>query len=164
MRGDELRGQGAGGRGTGEVPSRAESLDRVVDTAAHAMTRGEPSLRLRHDVRARIGKRPSWRDKRIWIPAMASATALLLIAIAGRGLLEQPEAPRLAPQIATVEPPKSPEPAAPERFERFERFERPSVNPIVIEPIVVPLMAVETSSGPMPIEIDPLQVEPLQPE
>src|SRR3954463_4970480 len=42
--------------------------------------------------------------------------------------------------------------------------QNPVVDPLVIEPIRVPLIAVETSSGVMPIEIQPLQIEPLQPE
>ena len=65
----------------------------------------------------------------------------------------------------------------PERFERFERLERsadltfeeeePLIPPIMIEPLtaIEPLasvqIAVDTSSGVMPIEIAPLQIEPL---
>jgi hypothetical protein len=64
-----------------------------------------------------------------------------------------------------------------ERFERLERLERsadltfeeeePLIPPIMIEPLtaIEPLasvqIAVDTSSGVMPIEIAPLQIEPL---
>ena len=36
------------------------------------------------------------------------------------------------------------------------------VEPLVIEPISVPLMAVDASSGVMPIEIMEMQIEPLR--
>ena len=36
------------------------------------------------------------------------------------------------------------------------------IDPLVIEPMTMPLMAVSASSGEMPIEIDDLRIEPLQ--
>jgi len=36
------------------------------------------------------------------------------------------------------------------------------VEPLVIEPIRMPLIAIDSSSGVMPIEIEDLRIEPLQ--
>ena len=38
----------------------------------------------------------------------------------------------------------------------------PMIPPIAIAPLETKLIAVETSSGLMPIEIEPLQIEPLR--
>lgn len=152
-----------------DMSMRDDDRDDLIDTTAYAMTRGEPTPQLRTTVRAHIERSqapwPLWGKV-----AMAGAAALLLIVIAGRDLRDQREALPPAPQLATVKPVDVPRPteraAERERPEQSERPERPqrSITPILIEPIVVPLMAVETSSGVMPIDIDPLQVEPLQPE
>ena len=174
MRGDEL--QGEGGRGRGEEVSRQESVDGVTDAAAHAMTRGEPSAQLRMTVRARIDNRRAWPAVAAWVPVLAGAAAVALAVFASWTPVEPPpphtvavttpapaptiSASPLAPTIETAA--VAPLPAVPRT-----RVTRPAgaldpIAPMVIEPMTTPLMAVGTSSGVMPIEIDDLRIEPLQ--
>jgi hypothetical protein len=56
------------------------------------------------------------------------------------------------------------EPGTPVRPNRLRRTSRRVIadDPLVIDPISVPLIAVDSSSGVMPIRIEPLQIEPLQ--
>ena len=174
MRGDER--QGKGGRGRGEEVSRQESFDDVIDAAAHAMTRGEPSVRLRQTVRARIDNPRAWPALAAWLPALAGAATVVFAVFAWWTRVEPPPAqpvaattPALAPQVApTQRAPRleiaavTPPPAIPRpRVSRPVRALDP-ITPIVIETMTTPLMAVGTSSGEMPIEIDELRIEPLQ--
>ena len=166
--------------------------DELIDRAAHAMTRGEPSDRLRPDVRARIEKGPSrlgapepWRrwkqTLRFWIPALASAAAIVVLAAT---MVWRPESGRpatvsapgtVAPApavVSRVEPPVVESPAvsaAPAPQARRARATSTApriavIDPLQIEPLSVPLMAVDANSGAMPMEIQPLQIEPLQPQ
>ena len=69
----------------------------------------------------------------------------------GRTLSGPPARPAVTPPplaAATLEPP-------------FEELE-PLIPPITIEPLETKLIAVGPSSGVMPIEIEPLRIEPLQ--
>jgi hypothetical protein len=169
--------------------------DELIDRAAHAMTRGEPSARLRVAVRARLAaglggaglaaRRPEpwrrWKQARhLWIPALASAAALVVLAMT-LVWMPRPEhrvassAPAVvAPPrsvVSRVEPPvvESPVTAAAAPQARRQRVTSTAqriavIDPLVIEPISVPLMAVDANSGAMPMDIQPLQIEPLQPQ
>ena len=154
---------------------RDDGRDDLIDTTAYAMTRGEPTPHLRTTIRARIERNQApwalWRKV-----ATAGAAALLLIVVAwtlsGPGAetekgrptpVEQTAiAPPLAPVVDNLSPP--PRVAQVTRPPRRPTRALDPIAPLVIEPMTTPLMAVETSSGVMPIDIDPLQVEPLQPE
>jgi len=173
--------------------------DELIDRAVHAMTRGEPSDQLRAAIRARIEKRPPvlstpglatyppepWQrrklPRRLWIGAVASAAALVVLAT----MVGTPQAVRPAtsppltvvarpPAVVTrIEPPAVDSPvvapltwAPPVRRARLTSAAPriAVIDPLLIEPISVPLMAVDTNSGAMPMEIQPLQIEPLQPQ
>lgn len=169
--------------------------DELIERAAHALTRGEPSYRLRQVVRTRIeqrrpayavdagdpwprrtqGRHFSWQQtRRVWIPATAGV-AIVLAIIAGRTSFDsrleplQPAQAAIAPQPTVLVPAPEPSPRAVEAPRRIKES-RPSrtraivVDPLIIEPITVPLIAVGSGSGVMPIEIEPLQIEPLQPQ
>jgi hypothetical protein len=165
--------------------------DDLIDRTAHAMTRGEPSLQLRHAVRARIEGlpgivgRPGLRKQarhvsaaRPWI-ALAAAAVLVLSAIVSRTIDHPHVEPLRSTRIAgapVVVPPVTLQPipsgAGELQIEASDRVSQPRrtparsivLDPLVIEPIRVPLIAVDSSSGVMPIEIEPLQIEPLQPQ
>lgn len=147
--------------------------DELIDAAAHAMTRGEPSAQLRIAVRARIDTR-TWPAVAVWPPAVAVAAAVALAVVVWWPPFE-PAPPQPAavvtPAPATVAPPAvsrietsatTPPKAVPRTH--VTRSVRPldPIAPLVIEPMTTPLIAVTTSSGVMPIEIDDLQIEPLQ--
>ena len=152
--------------------------DELIDRVARAMTHGEPSTSLRQAVRTRIEQdRTPWAG-RVWIPASAAAT-LVLAAIVTWTLSDPRVEPLRSTQLATaldVAPPvpleSAPVPVSAQLSARSDseggsRSTRQlslAVPPLVIEPISVPLIAVDASSGVMPIEIDPLQIEALQPQ
>ena len=150
--------------------------DELIDRAAHAMTRGEPSARLRQAVRVRIDN----GTQRLWIPALTSVAALVVLAAT---MVWMPRSGRQAtsPASAVVTPPpavvsrveprvvESPAATPPASAPPVRRAPRPApriavIDPLLIEPLSVPLMTVETNSGAMPMEIQPLQIEPLQPQ
>jgi hypothetical protein len=162
---------------------RPDPIDALIDEAARGLVAGEPSSSLRSSVRGRIGaRRPVWS----FIPALAGAAALLVVAVlVGRALLGSPsERDNVRPTIERAEgvPASQPdEPAAiqpaPIPARQFTRRlataippppeeEESPIPPIAIEPLgTAPLeamqLAVDVSSGVTPIEIAPLQIEPL---
>lgn len=152
--------------------------EELIDRIARGMTHGEPSTRLRQAVRARIEQdRTPWTS-RIWIPASAAA-ALVLAAVVTWTLPGSRVEPLRSTQVATTLSVIPPVPLAPAPLliavppsalsdsggvARRTRQQAIVVSPLVIEPIRVPLIAVDASSGVMPIEIDPLQIEALQPQ
>lgn len=164
MRDDERVGPGF---------SRADDGDAVIDAAAQSMTRGEPTAQLRTTVRARIERNQApWR---LWgRVAMAGAAAFLLIVVArtfsGSGgesdqarhtpVQQTVIAPRVEPAVDEVSPP--PRVAQVTRPRRRPTRALDPIAPLVIEPMTTPLMAVGTSSGVKPIEINDLRIEPLQ--
>ena len=115
-----------------------------------------------------------------WVPVMAAAVVLVISVVVAWTLSGPHDAPVPSRQIANasrVTPPAvlrpAPQPVAAARpVETPVRATRPNrtprrtlvVDPLVIEPISVPLIAVDSNSGVMPIEIVPLQIEPLQPQ
>jgi hypothetical protein len=161
-------------------------IDALIDEAARRLVAGEPSSSLRRSVRERIGRRRS-----AWslVPAFAGVAALLVVAvIMGRTLSgpahgpdrvvtgERPPIERAAPAVASQpnEPAAiQPVPSAPRQLARRLAAdvapppeEESPIPPIAIEPLATePLgavqIAVDVSSGVMPIEIAPLQIEPL---
>jgi hypothetical protein len=146
--------------------------DDAIDAAARELTRGEPSPRLRHQVRSRIQRRPAG----LRVPALVAIGGAAAIVLAVFMVWNRPDtgpdqqaAVTPAP-VATVQQPAEPTPAkapAPLRAGRRPRTTRPTralepIDPLVIEPIAMPPLAVTTSSGVMPIDIDYLQIEPLQ--
>jgi hypothetical protein len=169
--------------------------DEVIDRAAEALTRGEPSPELRQAVRARIDAVSpglfrltvpgtaslafSRRDqaRRVWIPVVAAA-ALVIWVVVARNLSSPRDAPLPSRNIASAYQVTAPVALQPTPALAVSRpivrrvATRPGrtaqqnrvVDLLVIEPIRVPLLAVERSSGVMPIDIQPLQIEPLQPE
>ena len=152
--------------------------DELIDRIARAMTHGVPSTQLRQAVRTRIEQEWTPWASREWIPASAAAT-LVLAAIVTWTLSGPRVEPLRSTQVATaldVTPPVPLE-SAPLLVSaqlsarsdsggasRSTRQLITAVPPLVIEPISVPLIAVDASSGVMPIEIDPLQIEALQPQ
>jgi hypothetical protein len=156
-------------------------IDALIDEAARRLVAGEPSSSLRSSVRQRIGRRRSaWS----FVPAFAGVAALLVVAvIVGRtlsGPAVRPTGDHPAPNgnvPAVAFQPIEQAATQPARIDarQFTRRasaippppdEEPIVPPIAIEPLqTVPLsaaqIAVDVSSGVMPIDIAPLQIEPL---
>jgi hypothetical protein len=170
-------------RASDDVVSGFSRTDDLINLAAHAMTRGEPSLQLRREIRARIDSPRTWRGLSMWVPAVTGVAAVVLALFIWWGRVQAPPPPQVAvaPPVPTPvvrpvprldAPGLSPDPyyrAAPgDRAEaprpRVTRPSRPlePIEPLAIEPMTTPLMAVGTSSGEMPIEIDDLRIEPLQ--
>jgi hypothetical protein len=164
---------------------RNDHIDALIDDAARRLTAGEPSSALRGVVRDRIGtgRSAGWS----FAPALVGVS-LVVLAIVGRALLGPPgERDNVRPTLDRAStPPGESAPQVPgltatqpERIEarQFTRRlaepvapppveEESPIPPIVIEPLAtVPLgavqIAVDVSSGVMPIEIAPLQIEPL---
>ena len=161
--------------------SESNGIDALIDDAARRLVAGEPSSSLRSNVLSRIGRRRSaWWS---FVPALAGA-AMVVIAIVGRALLSPPDG------LDTVRPTDHPltigsgpavglqpvesvaiQPARTEARQLTRRLataipppveEESPIPPIAIEPLTTAQIAVDVSSGVMPIEIEPLQIEPLQ--
>ena len=144
--------------------------DQLIDTVARELTRGEPSVRLRRRIRARIESSRAW-SLPLWLPASAGGAVVVIVAVViqwSGAPARLPAAPSIAlgptARALVVGPP--PERIGRTRLERPERSERPArkieIDPLRIEPIAMPPLAVTASSGEMPIEIDDLRIEPLQ--
>jgi hypothetical protein len=158
-----------------------DPVDALIDAAARQLVAGEPSAALRSSVRDRIGaRRPVWS----FVPALAGAAAFLVVAvIVGRGpvgrIVSGPAGPpgepdrvrtaeaspaierasNDAPSQLAIEPPRT-------RSVRLQadpvpQEEESPIPPIAIEPLVTVQIAGDVSSGVMPIDIAPLQIEPL---
>lgn len=105
---------------------------------------------------------------------MLAATLVWTPAPGHPGTSPEPGAASTPPAVVTrVEPPaaESQVTAAPVTARTIRRARTtgtPSriavIDPLVIEPISVPLMAVDANPGAMPMDIQPLQIEPLQPQ
>src|SRR3954463_4771958 len=117
------------------------------------------------------------QSRRVWVPVVAADVLVISIVVARTlsGPLDAPLPSRnmTSAYQATSPVALQPTPALVVSRPIITRVatrpgrtaqQNPVVDPLVIEPIRVPLIAVETSSGVMPIEIQPLQIEPLQPE
>lgn len=166
---------------------RPDSLDTLIDNVARQMIAGEPSPSLRGAVRERIAGRPV-----VWslVPAWGVAVGVLIAAlIVGRALLGPPsERDNIRPTIEHAAIPAEQPPAivgpdarsVPLQADQVRLTRRPAddvaavpqeeeplIPPIAIEPLETVQIAVGNpitveSSGVMPIEIEPLQIEPLR--
>ena len=158
-----------------------DRLDAAIDAAARSLTAGEPSSLLRAAVQERIAH----RRKASWLVPAAAVAAVLVVAFVGRtlsgptvpGALEIPQLPaKSTPPVVVAAPPRpvvgvadvrrvaATVPSTPPAIDVPEAPQEPApmIPPITIEPLETKLIAVETSSGVMPIEIEPLQIEPLR--
>jgi hypothetical protein len=159
-----------------------DRLDAAIDAAARSLTAGEPSSSLRAAVQRRIAH----RRNASWLVPAAAVAAVLVVALVGRTLsdpsgpggMEMPRLPakpnppvlvtgpravmeatdvrRVVATTLSSPPPAMDTPDAP------PEEPAPMIPPIAIEPLETKLITVETSSGVLPIEIEPLQIEPLR--
>ena len=166
--------------------NRPDPIDALIDDAARQLVAGEPSSSLRSGVRERIDRRQS-----TWslVPAFAGVAALLIVTgmIVGRTLTGPPARPTIerasAPDGPDVDVGRTLSGAPGERdnpsiegVPLTRRLADPVAPPqeeeLPIPPIAIELLAteplrpvqiaVDVSSGAMPIEIEPLRIEPLQ--
>ena len=166
-------------------------MDALIDEAARRLVAGEPSSSLRGRVRDRIGKRqsawsfvPSLAGAAALLLVAAIAGRALLDRPAGPDKVG-PTGDHLTTNSAPASASQQPEVTSiqPAPTTRRQLARRPAADvaalpeedspipPIAIEPLdTVPLramplrevqIAVDESSGVMPIEIAPLQIEPL---
>jgi len=173
-----------------DLSGRRESngIDALIDAAARRLVAGEPSSSLRTSVRDRIERRrPVWLP----VPAWGAAFAIVIAAlIAGRTLLDrsgdsesvQQDNQRAAVSLPAVQPqvnagpaararPAASQPARTGARQSSRRLadaitpppaeEESLIPPLAIVPLTTTQIAVDTSSGVTPIEIEPLQIEPL---
>ena len=156
-------------------------IDALIDEAARQIVAGEPSSSLRRNVRERIGRRRlAW----VLVPAWGAAAALVIaVLILGRVLSGPPGEPGRARSteerptidrgaVVVASQSNGPDATQPARNKarQFTRRaaavippppdEEPIVPPIAIEPLST-AQIVDMSSGVMPIDIAPLQIEPL---
>ena len=148
-------------------------LDALIDETARGMTTATPPASLRAEVRRRI-ERPA-RTLWNWQTGLAATSIVLVAFVAGRAWLTmsgEPEPPR--PVVAAVAPvveapvasPPEPTPAITRRVARAPEVLLVPPMPIEIEPLVVQsvdpmVLAVETIAAPTPLNIKPIVVEPL---
>jgi hypothetical protein len=156
-----------------------DQLDAAIDAAARSLTEGEPSATLRASVRARISERRSFVRWAL-VPVAASAAVIVAAVFLGRFTASPSGTPELPPKPqapALVDAPVSPVEAMPldavdampltmrrvvTTFEPPVEEPEPAIPPLVIAPLVTELIEVDAGSGVMPIEIEPLQIEPLR--
>jgi hypothetical protein len=160
---------------------RPDPIDALIDEAARRLVAGEPSSALRRGVRDRLDRRrPVWSLVPVW---GAAAAALVAVVFAARIFLAAPDRPdsvvatdrpstvKSGAQLATRAAPAVIQPESSDARQVSRRRaaalplpppeEEPLIPPITIEPLTTAQIAVNESSGPMPIEIEPLQIEPL---
>lgn len=165
------------------------AIDAAIAAAAQALTSAAPSAALRAGVRDRIGGRglvaSALRRKNLrWlVPAAAAAAVVVVALILGRLTSQPPGAPGNQPRpsapVLVTAPAPQPNPgpvvetatvASPPVRRLAAAFEppieevEPLIPPITIPPLETELIVVDASSGVMPIEIEPLRIEPLQGE
>jgi hypothetical protein len=166
-----------------------DPLDALIADTARAMTEGESTVDLRTAVRNRIAQsQTGWRFP-VW-RAVAATGGAALVAVtlflgrSGRAPVEdgggiQAEQAQVsattvtAPSMARAIQPAAATPSpvrartAPRRLvlaaegDVAEDIE-PLIDPITIEPIATIQIAIDVSSGVMPIDIEPLRIEPLR--
>ena len=170
------------------LDSARDPIDALIDSAARQLVAGEPSSSMRSAVRERIEHR---RSPWLLAPAIAGAAAVIAIAIVlvGRTLsgpagerdnvrptIERAATPASQPQVVEPEGIRSVRLQADQRGPTrrladdvavLPEEEEPLIPPLAIEPLETDQIAVGNpitveSSGVMPIEIDPLQIEPLR--
>ena len=160
----------------------ADRIDAAIDAAARSLIDAEPSAALRVHVRERILAASAYRRKMQWalVPVVATATVIVVALVLGGS----PSAPAVQQALQAPPPPAAtPRERAPVTeiqrqaiaaslppMRRLVTFEVPQdeveslIPPIAIAPLETKQISVDVSSGVMPIEIEPLRIEPLQGE
>jgi hypothetical protein len=156
------------------------AIDQLIASAAKALTASEPTRALRSGVRERITRpRSAWS----FVPVLAGVPVLAVAAvIVGRvwsGAAGEPASVRPSNQIVDAAPaPSAPaavfvqpvvtqaaraqtRPRLTARRETPLEVDDTVIPPLTIAPLSTTQIAVDTGSGVMPIEIEPLQIEPL---
>ena len=155
----------------GEDPVGA---DELIDAVARDLTRGEPSLQLRRRVRCRIATRGGRVLWPAWAGMAGAAVALMTLLV----MWPSPEGVPNHEVAVAVPPPQpagqtpSPGPiTAPAVAAKAPISRKPAagaaeplepIDPLVIEPMTMPLIAGGSSPELVPIEMDDLRIEPLQ--
>ena len=168
-----------------------DPLDTLIDVTARAISAGPLPSSLRTSVRQRIEQAQARWALPVWqVTGATAATALVLVTLllvrsvpapvedAGRG-----PAPRAAGAATPVPaPPTVTRAVQPDAAPADSRSGTrplsgglvfaanadatediaPLIDPIMIEPITTVQIAIDVSSGVMPIDIEPLRIEPLQ--
>ncbi|HVG53888.1 MAG TPA: hypothetical protein VM846_05655 [Vicinamibacterales bacterium] len=163
--------------------------DAAIDAAARSLTAADPSPALRARVRERIGRRSLVASAGWWLVPVGMTAAVAIVALflwrspepsSTRAALQPVPTPR-AGTAPGVNVPETVPDTMPEARQATAAT-RPSVRRVLpsfepapedLEPLIPPLaiplletkqIAVDVRSGVMPIEIEPLRIEPLQGE
>jgi hypothetical protein len=171
--------------------SESNGIDALIDEAARRLVAGEPSSLLRRRVRDRIGKRQTaWSFVPALAGAAVLLVVAVIVGRALLGPVdrtlsgpangsdivatgERPTIERAAPAVSSQPADVTPIPpvrTTPRPLGRRLAADVPvpppaeeesPIPPIAIEPLTTAQIAVDVSSGVMPIDIAPLQIEPL---
>jgi hypothetical protein len=164
------------------------SDDELINRAAHGMTRGEPSSRLREAVRTRIDRgtpgfvvagpagrvRHFWEKqaRHFWVPALTGAAIVVLAVVAARSLsgprVELLSSTRIGDVPLVISPvtlqPASPAPIG-EQVETSVRAGGPRRTPqraIVVDPLVIEPISVPLIAVESGAGVMPIEIEPLR--
>jgi len=163
-------------------------FDAAIDEAARSLTSADPSPALRARVRERIGRRSLVASAGWWLVPVGMTAAVVIVALflgrspappSTRAVLQPVPTPRAGTAPGVNVPETVPDTiletrhatAATRPLRRLpppfepapEDLESP-IPPIMIPPLETKQIAVDVRSGVMPIEIEPLRIEPLQGE
>jgi hypothetical protein len=158
-----------------------DRLDEMIDRVARDLIAGDPPAGLAARVRARIAGGERGPGLAAWRPATAAAVLVLTVVVAtARWPQQPPEQPGVqrAMRPADAGPAKAghdvPEETLPPDSYAGAGFSRPEVtatadaaplpaiDPLAIPLIEDPVLVAEMSDLAMPIEIEPLQIAPLE--
>ena len=166
---------------------RDERIDAIIDAAAQSLTAAEPSAALRAAVHDRVRMASAFRRKvGWWLVPLGATAALIAVMLVGRTLSDPASGPAGGPDKArptdvpgvarptdvraTIDNNPSTQPVLVARptpvlalAPTFEEPE-PTIPPLSIPPLETKLIAVETSSGMVSIDVEPMRIEPLQGE
>jgi hypothetical protein len=170
MHGDSKGAHDAtGGRVNADVTPGLERRDDLISVAARDLTAGRPSPQLRYRVRSRIARTPARRMLwPAWVGLAGVAAAVLALFIMWSRPQPAPDQQIAVavPQVGPADPRAPGEPiptpvAAPDAAAlvpvRPTRVTRPAPAIEPIDPLVI-----GTPAGVMPMELEDLQIEPLQ--
>ena len=168
-------------------PDDHEALDALIDRVAQDLTGAEPPAALAAVVQARVSARDTGRRLAWWQPAAAIAALMLVVLIATAlwppRQAERPVVRREAPaapgggaaDVSAGSAPRDPQHSTPSLTARVRRSGPaelagrgepvdglPPIEPLDVTPIDAPSLIAEMSGLDMPIEIEPLQIAPLE--
>ena len=168
-------------------PDDHDALDALIDRVAQELTGAEPPAALAAVVQARVSARDTGGPLTWWQPVAAIAALLLAVLIAtalwpsrqAQGPVvrrETPAAPGGGPaDVSAGSAPQDPQHSTPSLAGRVRRSgpagragQRESVEglppiaPLDVTPIDAPSLIADMSGLDMPIEIEPLQIAPLE--